>query len=218
MPTQHLRSILTRTGVPASVEIFLNPGWGSQEPDHRQSLRTAIQANVDGNAAILDLTRLPKSAAHSISISHCKGLGGFAIAPAQFALGFDIEVSARVRKSDIARVASDPAEVAESPTPSAFWTAKEAAFKSLEGHCQPRGLKDLRVGSWSQIGRGVFRCTVLEVDRRGFIGISGVVIEDGVYTCAVFWSKTVNLNLTRPSPGSSSVSERFRVPQQSAVG
>jgi hypothetical protein len=96
MPTQHLRSILPRAAVPASVEIVLNPLWGSQKPSHRLSLRAAIQANVGGDAAILDLTRLPKSASHSISISHCKGLGGFAIAPVQFALGFDVEVSARV--------------------------------------------------------------------------------------------------------------------------
>jgi hypothetical protein len=189
MPTQHLRSIFTRAGVPAGVEIFLNPLWGSHEPGHRARLRAAIQANVGGGAAILDLTRLPKCAGHSISISHCRGLGGFSIAPAQFALGFDIEVSARVGKSQISRVAFEPAEVAESPAPGVFWTAKEAAFKSLEGRRQPRGLKDLRVGSWSQMERGVFRCAVLDPDRRGFIGISGVVIEDSVFTCAVFWGK-----------------------------
>jgi hypothetical protein len=191
MRTQDLRSILLRTGVPASVEIFLNPQWGSQEPSHRQSLRAAIQANVAGGAAILDLTRLAKSASHTISISHCKGLGGFAIAPPRFSLGLDIEYSARVGRSDISRVAFDPVEIAESPTPSVFWAAKEAAFKSMEGHYQPRGLKDLRIGSWSQIERGVFRCDVLETDHCEFIEISGVVTEDGVFTYAVFWGETL---------------------------
>jgi hypothetical protein len=194
--------------VPASVEVFLNPLWGSQEPSHRLSLRAAIQANVGGDAAILDLMRLAKSASHSISISHCKGLGGFAIAPVQFALGLDIEFSGRVGTSEIARVAFEPAEVAESWTPSAFLAAKEAAFKSLEGRCQPQGLKDIRVGSWSQTEPGVFRCVVLEVDHRGF-GISGVVIEDGVFTYAVFWSEAIDVTLATSSHGSSRISKRF---------
>jgi hypothetical protein len=175
-----------QAAVPASVEIVLNPLWGSQKPSHRLSLRAAIQANVGGDAAILDLTRLPKSASHSISISQLQR--------PRRVCNCSSAVRARVRcrgqrtcgTSEIARVAFEPAEVAESPTPNAFWAVKEAAFKSLEGCCQPRGLKDLRVGSWSQTEPGVFRCVMLEVAHRGFIGISGVVIEVGVLPMRCF--------------------------------
>jgi hypothetical protein len=47
-------------------------------------------------------------------------------------------------------------------------------------------LKDLRIGAWSQIEPGAFKCIVVNGGGRGLIRISGVAIEDGDFTYAVF--------------------------------
>lgn len=163
----------------AAVEVYLDTAWASLREDHRALLRKAVRDQVSGDETILDLSELPKSAAHSISISHCKRVGGFALARNDFSIGFDVEVNERLKKVKLDLVMADRNEFEDAPSASVFWTAKEAAFKCLAGPGQPRGLKDIRLGSWSNPENDVHRCEILAVEGREITGATVLVIDDG---------------------------------------
>lgn len=135
--------------------LMLRRSFSSQHPQHRQEIREALlQSLVDRQcqpevSRILDLGILPSAEEVSISISHCKAIGGFALASSSTPLGFDVEVTERILYSRIEKVCHDLQEQQESPSASSLWVAKEATFKALHRSFPEVGyLSQLKLGRW----------------------------------------------------------------------
>jgi phosphopantetheinyl transferase (holo-ACP synthase) len=195
MAPRHIDSVLSdHLNVPG-FEMKLDPAWSSLNPNHRRLVRDAVRYCTKGDDSILDLSRIPSLEHYSVSISHCKGVGGFVIGEKRIALGFDVEVNARLTNVNLALVAFDPTELSEAPSLPAFWTVKEAAFKSLrdlQDPSQPRGLKDLRIGKWNSVSAQqlvIYRCEVEQIGDRKVNGFSALAVDDGAFTYAVCWKE-----------------------------
>lgn len=129
-----------------------------------------------------DLSAPPKSNIFSISVSHCSGLGGFALVPLPHSIGFDIEVADRVKDAIATRI-STPEERTEAPAPSLLWAAKEAAYKSLLGSGQPPHFTVVVTGGWLKLGQPLkleenlidtweFRANLSQTDPIPGVGIA----------------------------------------------
>ena len=71
-------------------------------------------------------------------------------------IGMDVEQQDRVSIAVANRVCRDSSECDQAPSPSAIWTAKEAAFKSLRGTQQPTTISQLVIGNWNPIAPHLF--------------------------------------------------------------
>ena len=174
-------------GVPG-LELYLLETWSSASPNHRSLVREALRATTGGDTSVLDLDRIPVLPQHSVSISHCKAVGGFVIGPKSAVIGFDVEVNNRLTGMKLSLVAHDSTELSEAPSLQAFWCIKEAAFKCLRGANQPRGLKDLRVGNWQFAASGpwsIYRCKIQRIDGRGVSGFTALSVDDGTLSYAI---------------------------------
>lgn len=175
------------------LQLILNPRWSSLHEGHRQTLRHAIdkwcEEKSKGNShcrrSVTNLAELPEAEGHSLSISHCKRVGGFAAARNCHFVGFDIEINRRLEGVRLGLVSFDEEELKEAPTPAAFWTGKEAAFKCLRGPNQPRGLKDIRIGRWETVEPNIHRFQVMFVGGTQRDDITGLVVDDGELSYAV---------------------------------
>lgn len=147
-PTQIQDSLRLLTGV-GDLEIRLQKTWGSQNEDYRLNLRKALAQDFPSeDASLLSLRSPPSLEAARISISHARGLGGWATSRQARRLGFDVERRDRVR-AELARRIAGPNELELAPTPVALWSAKEAAFKSLAGPLQPSAFAWIQIDAWS---------------------------------------------------------------------
>mgnify|MGYP003352206894 CR=1 FL=1 len=108
----------------------------------------------DKDDTLLDLKNPPKLNRHSVSISHCPQMGGFAYVERPFQVGFDIEIFARINESVVKRIATKD-ELKRSPQPQILWCAKESLFKALYGN-QPKVLSDLTIDSWNSLSADTF--------------------------------------------------------------
>ena len=103
----------------------------------------------------------------SISISHCAFLGGFVIsssevgnelslvlkpssAKRQIFIGFDVEELGRAKEKTVLRI-SNQEELNKAPSPSALWSAKEAAYKSLSLLRKGTYIKDISIFDWQLV-------------------------------------------------------------------
>lgn len=125
----HLQSLNLNT----QFILKTSPQWGSQSPDHRTEIKTAL---------------LQSSELKYHSVSHCPDEGGFF----QYSLpvGFDIEITGRVLKNLVQRISSLQ-EVEEAPCPASLWCAKEATFKALQDFNQPSVVSKINVGGWNKL-------------------------------------------------------------------
>lgn len=162
-------------------EFFVDSEWSSRRPAYRAILRQEIRTRFKATPAILDLTAIPKLPSHSLSISHCRAVGGFCVADksAHPAIGFDVELNERVHLRHLRQVA-DEAELHRAPTIQALWTAKEAAYKCLQGPLQPKGVKDVRITRWRLLDAKTFGFEV-----EGVSDVRGVAVENENLTCSV---------------------------------
>lgn len=189
------------------LQLILNPRWSSLHEGHRQELRHAIdqwfeeksEGNIPRRRSVTNLAELPEAEGLSLSISHCKRVGGFAAARNCHFVGFDIEINRRLEGVRLGLVAFDEGELKESPTPAAFWTGKEAAYKTLRGPNQPRGLKDIRIGRWETVEPNVHRFQVMAVGGTPVNDITGLVVDDGELSYAVCVRK--NREVIQPGVG-----------------
>lgn len=137
------------------LEAFTDESWGSTVPGYRENLRAALQQRITTQwnkdvlppeiQAVANLAVIPRFRKIFVSISHSVSVGGFAIA--RRPLGFDIEVSERVRRQLAERI-SAPQEILIAPSPAHLWTAKEATYKALFYYQQPKVIADVLVGDW----------------------------------------------------------------------
>jgi 4'-phosphopantetheinyl transferase len=158
--------------------INVNASWGSDKEGHRER--------------ILDDIRKTKTFFKGLgnsSISHTYGAGGYAYAPSDFHIGFDIEKRARVHATTVRRVSVSDEEVQKARHPESLWVAKEAAFKALRGPTQPKVISAIEVVEW------VFHDTDLETffikdpAQYGFNVARGAVLTVDDYCLSVFICK-----------------------------
>lgn len=150
------------------LQVFTQTHWGSQDPNHRESLREFAQ-----------------NFSHAFtSRSHTQGAGVFV---AHFsAVGVDIEVSDRVTAAVVARISS-AGELTAAPSPASLWTAKEAAFKALYTFTQPAVVSKISVGDWKKIDSRTetFRLTNAQEFNAPVNG-SGAILRLPPFTFAFF--------------------------------
>lgn len=141
-------------GLAPSFKMRVEARWGSQNQDHRRHLRAEIHKALALSEDISDLSRPPRSASHSISISHTIALGGWVSVSRPWQVGFDIESTARITEALITRMATAN-EIASSPRHELLWGAKESLFKALAEQ-QPRTASQVQIGPWKDLGAGCF--------------------------------------------------------------
>jgi phosphopantetheinyl transferase (holo-ACP synthase) len=177
-----------------SLVFKTNAAWSARLPNCRAQIRAAVSQLV--GESVEDLSSIPDSSKMSISISHCPGLGGFALTEKPACIGLDLEVASRVDQKHIARMAS-PVELEQMPSPAHLWAAKEAVFKCLRGPMQPLILTDLVVGQWQTYGH-----RKLEANYADFFSFSaalgkgldlpgkGVAFREGDFITSLFCLRT----------------------------
>lgn len=172
----------------AQVIIEIKPEWGSQVDNHRVLIRQGLKARYASEAAsdLLDLEVLPKLKKGFVSISHARGLGGYAYSADW--LGFDLETDARVRPELAARI-STMEEFSAAPDAASLWCAKEAAYKALAFVEQPTMVTDFSL-AWHRRGSD-FIFTMNEAARFGVVAGHGVVRKLSGHTMAVFQTRAL---------------------------
>lgn len=144
--------------------------FASSEPQYREKIRASLQARF-GNRRLLDLKLRPSTDGWSISVSHCRSIGGWVAIPQPRRIGFDLELIDRIREEAVARVAT-PEEIQKAPHFSYLWCAKEAYYKAL-GHEQPGTFSQVSVTDWREHGSGQWRFP------------NGLLIDDGPFLAAI---------------------------------
>ncbi len=150
--------LLQKTLAVNTLNLCLSQDWGSQNPNHREQIHHALQVELSAGMTSQNLHTTDPFQQNSAtsSISHCPQLGGFATITSPWKIGIDVEQQDRVSLAVANRVCRDSSECNQAPSPSALWTAKEAAFKSLRGPQQPTTISQLVIGSWKQIDSHLF--------------------------------------------------------------
>lgn len=166
--------------------IEIKPEWGSHVEDHRRLIREGLKSQYADVAVtdLLDLETPPKLKEGFISISHARGLGGYAHSSDW--LGFDIETDARVRPELAARI-STMEEFSAAPDAASLWCAKEAAYKALAYVEQPTTVMEFTL-DWRAHGSG-FVFTMNDAGRFGIQAGHGVIRKLSGHTMAVFQTR-----------------------------
>ena len=172
-----------------SVVIRLEKNWGSSNLNHRQEIRNELFRLNPNAPEVQDLNLLPKLKDQAVSISHTRGLGGFALASGTNHLGFDVELTSRVQSSQVNKISRYADETTEAPEASFFWTAKEASFKSLSKLTSIRGLSDLRIQNWIEISNGVVRFEARSEMQYGTLIAEGICWKSADFTFAIACSE-----------------------------
>lgn len=135
--------------------------WGALNDNHRLSLHQAVQDFRE------------------FSISHAPAAGGYVAVAANSSrvlpVGFDIEVSERVRSIVVKRVMNANDDVPMRVPSSLVWSAKEAAFKSLKGPGQPSVISDIVLSRWKPMTDGLWEFSFAPLTKK-----SGPVIHEPV--------------------------------------
>jgi hypothetical protein len=141
-----------QSSVDNSFRLILNPLWKSAAANHRQLIRECLATQFSSHfsrlqlAQLNDLTWRPQASDGSISISHCRALGGFAFSVHK--CGFDVEEIKRI-SSDILKRTCTETELSEAPQTEFLWCAKEAGFKALSTETgEPLNVGDLQCYDW----------------------------------------------------------------------
>ena len=129
----------------------LSDQWGSEIDNHRVAIRSAVgkallqegstraAVNERDLESLANLREIPRLKSHALSISHCPDLGGFILVPNLLnSVGFDIEISSRIKIPIAARVLPHAkeailrdrlADASAAPLATSIWAAKESAIK-----------------------------------------------------------------------------------------
>lgn len=170
---QKLRTLLQLPG----FEAELRPEWGSHFHGHSEKIHSEINSRLQSG----------KSRGSS-SISHCPGLGGFAITNAdpQIQIGFDVEETARVSEAIARRVCVTSEEFLRAPSPASLWAAKEAGFKALRGPRQPSVVSALEIYDWKKAGSQYETASLKHGQFDSSSRIEGVLFKKSSFTFAFF--------------------------------
>jgi phosphopantetheinyl transferase (holo-ACP synthase) len=168
------------------LEITAAATYASTVTNHREALRALAVDRISKRSAkplsreeLSDLQNLesrPRLSQWALSISHCPSLGGLAMAPGAFGLGFDVEQSTRVSEAVAKRVApfAGELEIVAHATPVSFWVAKESAIKAF-GNLGKVDLNYALVEITSLKNDGSFAARWMAHEARGFFMNEGEV-------------------------------------------
>lgn len=99
-------------------------------PPHIEFQWSSLWASPHGVEELRRVSVEGLGAANVVSRSHCPAAGGFVRAPR--AVGFDIEVTSRIRREVILRVQHIDEELSEDRPLSHVWCVREAGWKCLQ--------------------------------------------------------------------------------------
>lgn len=175
MHTPSLEELLREILSVEDLDLVLSTDWASSKVGHRERIRRALLADIslrlnldeEQKKHVLDLSITPKVTEYSVSISHCRQMGGYVRASDRTSLGFDIEVIDRVSELAAKKMRFDDSEWNEAPSASSFWVAKEAAFKSLFSISrQPVVPSQVKVGQWKRWNEMIETCQIVDVENQ----------------------------------------------------
>ncbi len=152
------------------MALDIQSEFASVEPRYRENIRSSLHKQF-GSDQVLDLNLRPSTMGWSISVSHCRGAGGWVAVPEPRRVGFDLELRDRIREEAVARVVA-PDELKMAPHYSYLWCAKEAFYKAL-GDEQPGTFSQVRVADWRGLGPGLWSFP------------KGLLIEEGPLLAAI---------------------------------
>ncbi|GIL17307.1 MAG: hypothetical protein BroJett040_10580 [Oligoflexia bacterium] len=155
-----------------SLEVVLSSEFSSTSPDFRNKIQERVKT-------------LNISSGSQKSISHTSLLGGFAYTREPLQIGFDLEVTDRVRPEIIQRM-STPAELAAAPGPAHLWCAKEAIFKALVGATQPQVISALEVGDWKREESQIETFCLVNLQKFKFSSGRGCILKKNQLTMGIF--------------------------------
>lgn len=162
-----------------NLEIVLRPTWGSQNPDHRESIHGELKKRMAKAYPFSDS-----------SISHCPSMGGFAFTTFDsnhvVQIGFDIEEIERVRTETARRICDSPQEFEAAPSAASLWTAKEAAFKSLKGPKQPLVISALKLSNWQTVNSQIETVEIKDSYQFNYARIQGIVVKKHPFSLTFF--------------------------------
>lgn len=168
-----------------TLEFYLSPLYSTQTPQYRQEIRLALAQRFPDHAdALKDVAKIPVHDRHSISISHSRQLGGFAIVPLPLRIGFDIEETARVTEQIALRMRVPGDEVA--PGPAHLWVAKEAAFKCQLLGQQPKTSSEMVIREWTPSGLSNYLFRAKAPESGTDLGGYGFVTEYRLHLMCFF--------------------------------
>lgn len=149
-----------------------DPAWAANEAQHRLLLKKAVSVAV-----------------HS-SVSHSPMLGGYIGLtdkhPSTLQLGFDIEEIDRVTQAAADRVAHPKDHGFGLLTPAGRWSAREAAFKALQGDCQPQVVSQIALTEWEEHPHDILK---FKFSASGVSSGAGYLWDDGEFQYAIaLWS------------------------------
>lgn len=149
---QDLELIREELGL-TELELVLSDNWSNDNPTHRQQIREHLLNLSDKelrhhHESLSNLGQVPDLSTLSMSISHCHGMGGYALTKRPFQIGFDIEETTRMNPQVVRRVCEEASEVEAAPSPAHLWVAKESSFKALLGVQQPSVIGDITIVEW----------------------------------------------------------------------
>lgn len=155
-----------------SLEIHLSPDFSSDKTGFREKIKA-------------ELAKFQLHSQAQKSISHTNTLGGFALTQDPIQLGFDLEISDRVRPEIIRRMSTQK-EVDEAPSPAHLWCAKEAVFKALVGATQPQIISELHIGNWQKTESQIETYCLLNLQNFKFSNGRGCIVQKNQLTMGIF--------------------------------
>jgi len=156
-----------------TLEVFLEKKWSSQNSGYRE----LIHADIHTKENIKDF-----------SISHTTELGGYITSQlsANKNIGFDIEVSDRVRQDIAQRICLTEEEFKAAPSSASLWAAKEASFKALKGFNQPQVVSEIQIGSWQIHGSQYETCRIQNLQNFKVSVAKGIVFTKSGFVFCFF--------------------------------
>ena len=103
----------------------------------------------------------------SLSLSHCVSIGGFIISSsARHFIGLDLEQRGRAKEETVLRI-SGQEELTQAPSPSALWSAKEAAYKSIDRFQDNIPIRQISVSHWKLIAPDSYHYQFKTSEKKG---------------------------------------------------
>lgn len=174
----------------------LNVAYSSESNQFRIRIREAllndiktkfsnVELSSEQRAKLLDVSIVPRVPGLAISISHSSTVGGFVVSDARGFIGFDVEVTDRVKPEIVRRVLA-PREDLALGNEGHLWCAKEASVKAIANSLkliEPPVASSIRTAFTSGPKPLQFTAQCLEVDVK----VRGIAGQSGDLTWAVAW-------------------------------
>lgn len=172
------------------LKMCFSSVWGSQHAHYRVNLRRALFQSLAQQSKsklqmdnLLNLKETPQITGHSISISHCFKLGGFAFVDNPCGIGLDVVCFNRLNLKLIKRV-SFPDELQQAPNPFYLWAAKESSFKSLMRRAQPQVVSGIKIIKWSVESENLFAFKIMMKDIQS--PGKGLIYHENEHLISIF--------------------------------